>query len=396
MPSVRSVAVGVFVGTGSRDETPEQAGLSHFLEHLLFKGTPTRSAREIAEAVDAVGGDMNAYTTKEYTSFYVRTLSRDLDLALDVLCDILRDPALRPDEVDAERQVILEELLMHLDEPADVAQERAAALLFPGHPLGRDVLGERDVVERVDVATIRSFFEEHYRPGNMVVAAAGDVAHEQVVAGVAERLAARKGGAPPRRLPPSPPAAATEVSERDSEQAHLVVAVRAPERRAPERYALAVLDHVLGGGVSSRLFQEIREARGLAYSVGSERLAYADSGALVVSVGTAPERTGEVLRLVRQELDRLGDEGVSPRELEIAKGHLGADLLLSLEDSGARMARIGSSLLLHDEVLAVDDVIERIEAVRLEDVASLAARVLRGPRVLEVVGPFSGGELPVS
>ena len=388
MPDVASACVGVWVGTGSRDETPLQSGISHFLEHLLFKGTDGRTARDIAEAVDAVGGDMNAYTTKEYTTFYVRALSEHLELGLEILGDILRSPALRPEEVDAERQVILEEVLMHLDEPADVVHERFAEALFPGHPLGREVLGDPDVIRSVTVAEIRAFFEHHYRPGNMVVAAAGDIDHDEVAGEIDRHFAGLSGGEAPARAAPGREVVPLSVETRESEQAHLVLGLRAPERGSPERFNLAVLNHVLGGGLSSRLFQEVREARGLAYSIGSDRLAYEDAGSLVVSVGTGPEHAQEVLALISAELEQLQRDGVTDRELTVAKAHLRADLLLSLEDSGARMSRIGASLLLHGEVLTVDEVLGRIEAVTLDGVRATAGRVLAGPRVLAVVGPF--------
>ena len=354
MPDVASLSVGVWIGTGSRDETPEQSGISHFLEHLLFKGTPDRTAREIAEQVDAVGGDMNAYTTKEYTTFYVRALAEHAELGLDVLGDILCRPALRPDEVDAERQVILEEVLMHRDEPADVVQEEFAAAMFPDHPLGREVLGEPEIVSKVTVPEIRSFFDTHYLPGNMVIAAAGDLDHDRLARDIQTRFASRHGGLPPLRDAPADGPLPLAVESRDTEQVQLVLGVRAPDRRAPERFALSVLNHVLGGGLSSRLFQEIREARGLAYSIGSDRSSYDDVGTLAISVGTAPEHAQEVLALLHSELDHLGDEGITERELDVAKAHLRADLLLSLEDSGARMARIGAGLLLFDEVLTVE------------------------------------------
>jgi len=388
MPDVASLCVGVWVGTGSRDETFEQSGISHFLEHLLFKGTPERTAREIAEEVDAVGGDMNAYTTKEYTTFYVRALAEHVELGLDILGDILCQPALRPEEVDAERQVILEEVLMHRDEPADVAQEHFAAAMFPNHPLGREVLGEPDVVRGVTVPAIRSFFDTHYLPGNMVVAAAGDLDHERLAEGIEARFARRHGGVPPVREPPAEITVPLVVEPRDTEQAQLVLGVRAPDRRSPDRFALAVLNHILGGGLSSRLFQEIREARGLAYSIGSDRSGYDDAGLLAVSVGTAPEHAHEVLGLLHAELDRLGADGITARELEVATGHLRADLLLSLEDSGARMSRIGAGLLLFESVLTIEELLGKIAAVTAEQVLAVAERVLTGPRTLAVVGPF--------
>ena len=393
MPEVRSLSVGCWVGTGSRDESRGQEGISHLLEHLLFKGTPTRSAREIAEAIDAVGGDMNAYTTKEYTTFYVRTLARDADLGLDVMADILRDPALRPGEVDAERQVVLEEVAMHLDEPADIVQERAADALFPSHPLGREILGDPEVIANVTVEELRAFFDDHYRPGNIVVSAAGELDHDRLAEGLDRRFAGWSGGARPVRSAPAGSLRPLDVLNRDTEQAHLVVGVRSVERKAPERFALDLVNHALGGGVSSRLFQKIREERGLAYSITSERSAYEDAGALTVSVGTSPERALEVLGLVREELDAVAGGGITARELEVAKGNLSADVLLALEDSGARMSRIGGALLLHGEVLSIDDVLSRIESVTLEDAAAVAARVIGGDRSLAAVGPFDESDL---
>jgi predicted Zn-dependent peptidase len=392
MVDVRSACLGFWVGTGSRDETGPQAGISHFLEHLLFKGSPTRSARSIAEDVDAVGGDMNAFTTKEYTAFYVRMLGDDLDLGLDILSDIVWSPALRADEVDSERQVILEEVLMHLDEPGDFAQERFADAMFPAHPLGREVLGDPEVIRSVTVDEIRQFMAVHYRPANIVVAAAGQVDHGSIADGLERRFAGLAGGARPLRLPPSDEVRPLDVTVRDCEQAHLVLGVRAPARRSPSRFALALLNHVLGGGISSRLFQSIREERGLAYSIISERVAFADSGALVVSVGTSPDKAAEVVGLVVAELDHCAGSGITADELDRAKGHVAADLLLGLEDSGNRMSRIGAGLLLFDEVLSVDEQLARIDAVSLDEVGTLAGEVLGGRRVLAVVGPPAAGD----
>jgi predicted Zn-dependent peptidase len=388
MPDVASASIGVWVGTGSRDESDAQSGVSHFLEHLLFKGTPDRTARDIAEAVDAVGGDMNAYTTKEYTTFYVRALSEHLELSLDILCDILRDPALRPDEVDAERQVILEEVLMHLDEPSDVVQERFSEAMFPGHALGREVLGLPEVIKSVSVGEIRSFFDEHYLPGNMVVAAAGDVEHDAVAVAIEQRFAGREGGGPPSRHAPAGESVPLVVERQDTEQAHLVLGLRGPARRSPDRFKLAAVNHALGGGLSSRLFQEVRESRGLCYSIGSDRVAYEDAGAWAVSVGTAPENVAEVLEIIRTQLADIESEGITERERDVAKGHLRAELLLSLEDSGARMSRIGASLLLYGEVLTVDELLSRVASVSMEDVTEVANRVLASPKTLAVVGPF--------
>ncbi len=388
MADARSVTVGVWVGTGSRDEDDHLSGASHFLEHLLFKGTPTWGAAQIAEAVDEVGGDMNAFTAKEYTAFYVRLLAERLPLALDVLGAIMTSPALRPEDVDAERQVILDEILMHADEPADFAAERCTAALFPEHPLGREVLGTASSVARLDRDAIEQFFDSHYRTENLVVAAAGDVTHAEVAERIEEQFAGRGGGGAPSRVGPSAPAERLVVDRRSTEQVHMVLGMRCPGRHAPERWPLAVLNHVLGGGISSRLFQEVRERRGLAYSIWSERTHYDELGTLTVAVGTAPEHAPEVLGLVNGELDRLGADGITERELEVAKGHLRAETLLSLEDSGARMSRIGSSLLLHRRVLEVDEVLEKVDAVTVDDVGALGATLAGGPRTLSVVGPF--------
>jgi len=392
MAEARSVCIGFWVGTGSRDESSELAGSSHFLEHLLFKGTDERSASAIAESVDEVGGDFNAFTTKEYTSFYIRLLAEHVDLGLDILSDIMWRPSLRPADLDAERQVILDEILMHADEPSDEAAEQSSATLFPDHPLVREVLGTESSVSDMTADRIRTFFDEHYLPGNMVVAVAGALDHEAVVAGLDQRAGRSGGGVTPTRSAPDERVTPLAVTRRATEQAHVVLAARSVDRNDPSRYALAVLNHVLGGGLSSRLFQEIRERRGLAYSVWSERVAYVDAGFLSVGLGTGPEHVAEVLDIVTEELARLGADGITERELAIAKGNLRAETLLACEDSGARMSRIGAGMLLHGEVLTVDEVLARVEALTLDDVHEAARTVVAAPRTLSVVGPFDAGD----
>jgi predicted Zn-dependent peptidase len=388
MADVRSVAVAYWVGSGSRDESDEVAGASHFLEHLLFKGTPTRSAAAIAESLDEVGGDCNAFTTKEYTTFYVRLLSEHLPLGLDILSDIMWDPALRPADVDGERTVILDEILMHADEPADLVAEQWQSSLFPGHALGRDTLGTQSTVGGLGADDIRGFFDHHYRPGNIVVSVAGDCAHDAVAADLERRFTGKPGGAAPVRMAPGPEAERLHVVRRPTEQAHVVYGVRSVSRFDERRWALAVLNHVLGGGLSSRLFQKVREERGLAYSVWSERAAYQDAGSLAVVVGTAPDHVDEVLRIITGELELLATHGITDRELAVAKGNLRAEMLLSGEDSGARMGRIGASLLLHGEVQKIDDVLAKVEAVGRDDVLAQAEDLMAAPRTLSAVGPF--------
>jgi predicted Zn-dependent peptidase len=395
MDDARSVCIGFWVGTGARDEEADKAGSSHFLEHLLFKGTAERSPSAIAEAVDEVGGDFNAFTTKEYTSFYIRLLAEHLPLGLDILSDIMWQPALRPGDLEAERQVILDEILMHADEPSDEAAEQSSALLFPDHPLGREVLGSQESVSAMSAARIREFFALHYRPGNMVVAVAGDLDHQVVADGLEARFSGPTGGSTPERKPPGEEVEPLRVRRRTTEQAHVVLASRSVDRFDRRRYALAVLNHVLGGGLSSRLFQEIRERRGLAYSVWSERVAYQDAGSVSVGMGTSPEHVAEVLDIVSTELALLGAEGITERELAIAKGNLRAETLLACEDSGARMSRIGAGMLLHGEVLSVDEVLGRVEALTLDEIHAAASEVVAAPRTLSVVGPFDESDFDV-
>ncbi|HEX2849910.1 MAG TPA: pitrilysin family protein [Acidimicrobiales bacterium] len=387
MPAVRSVALGFWVGVGSRDETDELAGASHFLEHLLFKGTATRSAPEIAEAIDRVGGDLNAFTTKEYTAFEVRLLADDVELGLDIVSDIMWSPAFRGDEVEAERQVILEEILMELDEPGDLVHDVFGEALYPGDPLGRSTLGTDASISAMRRDDIAAFHGRWYRPGAIVVAAAGDVDHGRIAAGVAERFRGEPGGDRPARSRPAAPPQPVALISRKTEQAHVVLGVRGLDRDDPDRYALDVVNHALGGGLSSRLFQDIRERRGLAYNVYSYRSGFEATGALALYAGTAPKNTRAVIDLFGEHLDRLAAAGVTERELDVAKGHVRGAIVLGLEDSGARMARLGRSMLVHGRVPAIDDVLARIEAVTVDDAARVIAAVAEGPRSLAVIGP---------
>ncbi len=388
MPDAHSVTIGFWVDAGSRDETPPEAGASHFLEHLLFKGTEERSAHSIAEDIEAVGGDMNAFTTKEYTAFYTRLIDEDLELGLDILSDIMWAPAFRPEEIDAERQVILEEINMHEDEPSDLVHELLHEALYPGHPLGREVLGERSTITDMTRDQIANYFTTRYKPPSIVVAATGNLDHDSVVAGIDRRCAGRPGSAPPRERPALQPVRPLVVQHRGTEQAHIVVGMRSLDRHDDDRFILAVLNQILGGGMSSRLFQEIREKRGLVYSVFSYRAAYLESGALAVYAGTAPSRAQEVLALVDEELDKLATGPVTDRELAVAKGHIKGSLALSLEDSAGRMNRIGRGQLIHGEVLSYEEVVARTEAVTHDDLRRVAERVFANERVLAVVGPF--------
>src|SRR3954471_7247989 len=390
LPGLRSAAVGFWVGTGSRDEPESVAGSSHFLEHLLFKGSETRHAAEIAEAVESCGGDMNAFTGQEITAYYVRVPDRHLDLALDILSDIVWSPALRPDEIESERQVILEEIKMRDDTPDDLVHDVFAGALFPEHPLGREISGSQETISAVTRDQIAEYHAAHYRPSNVVVAVAGNIDHDHVVERLRTALPAIDGDRPPRvNGADGGPTLPFARVERPLEQSHLVLGARALRRDDPDRFALAVVDQVLGGGMSSRLFQEVREKRGLAYSVFSYRSAFEETGSLAVYCATAPERVDETLDVVRGELDRLvADGGISDRELAGAKGHLTGSLALSLESSSSRMHRIGRSELTMGEIPSLDWVVAQVEAVTAADVARVIDRVLGdGSRTLAVVGP---------
>ncbi len=403
MPDVLSVSLGFWVGTGSVDEPEPIAGASHFLEHLLFKGTSQRSARQIAEAIDAVGGDMNAFTTKEHTAFYVRLLADSVDLGLDILSEIIWGPALRTDELEAERQVILEEILMHGDEPAEEVHDLFNAALYPEHPLGRDVLGLESTVRTTSREQVADFHRRHYRTANVIVSAAGKIDHEHIAEGVVRRLdkAAGEvgrelllGGAPPQRTPPSAKAKRRLVVNRPTEQAHIMVGMAAFERNHPDRQVLNVLDHILGGGMSSRLFQSVREERGLAYNVYSYRSSYQGVGDLAVYAGTAPSRAAEVVKLVTEELDKMMAAGVTEDELAAAKSHIRGATALGLEDSGARMSRLGRSQLTQGRVPSLAELDAEIAAVTTDDISRVAEKILGGPRSLVVLGPFDDDAFP--
>ena len=392
MPGLRSVAVGFWVGTGSRDETDPMAGASHFLEHLAFKGTARRSAVEIAEAVESVGGDMNAFTSHECTAFYVRVPDHRLPVAIDILTDIVWSPALRDEDVDSERRVILEEIRMRDDTPDDLVHDLFASAMFPDHPIGREITGSPATIEPMARDAIAEFHAAHYHPGNVVVAVAGNVDHDEVVRLVEDGMRGVAGDRPARLAhdgEPGPKPIA--LVEDDTEQVHLVLGMRAMRRDDPDRYAFGVVNQVLGGGMSSRLFQEVREQRGLAYSVYSYRAAFEETGAFGIYAGTAPERVDELLDVLDGQLARLqADGGVSERELESAKGHLTGSMALGLESSISRMNRIGRSELLMGEIPSLDELVRACEAVTATDVERVVDRIFRdNPRTVAAVGPVT-------
>jgi predicted Zn-dependent peptidase len=395
MPTVRSVTVGIWVGVGSRDEAPSLAGASHYLEHLLFKGTKRRDAMTISSAIDAVGGEMNAFTSKEYTCFYARVLDTDLPLAVDMVCDLVTSSVIKAADVESERGVILEEIAMHEDDPTDMVHDQFAQVLFGDGPLGRPVLGSVESIETIGRGAIAGYYHRRYRPQDMVVAVAGNVDHASVVrlvkaafatAGLDEGEAAPAG--PRLGAQRAASLGGVRVVHRTTEQANVVLGTPGMSRRDDRRWALGVLNAALGGGMSSRLFQEVREKRGLAYSVYSYHAQYADTGLFGIYAGCVPRKVDDVLAICREEVEKVTSHGITAEELERGKGQLRGSLVLGLEDTGSRMSRIGKAELVYGDLLSVDHIIERINGVSLDDVSAVAAEVLTATPTLAVVGPF--------
>ena len=392
VPSVRSASVGVWVNVGSRDEGPTVAGAAHFLEHLLFKGTPSRDSVQIAQEVDAVGGELNAFTGREHTCYYAHVLDEDLDLAVDLVADVVLNGLCAPEDVELERDVVLEEIAMRDDDPEDTLGDMFLSAMFGDHPVGRPVIGSVESVSAMTRNQLHSFHVRRYTPERMVVAVAGNVEHRHVVALVRRYFGPRLDGGrsprPPRkgtgRLAGRPGLA---LLHRDSEQSHLSLGVRVPGRHWEHRWALMVLNAALGGGLSSRLFQQIRETRGLAYSVYSAIDTFSDGGALSVYAACLPERFDEVVRVTTDVLDSVARDGLTEAECRIAKGSLRGGLVLGLEDSASRMNRLGRGELNYGEYRSVADTLGHIDKVSLEEVNAVARKVLSGRFGAAVLGP---------
>lgn len=394
VPGVRSVSYGLFVGVGSMHETRRQAGASHYLEHLLFKGTPRRDALAISAAFDRVGGELNAYTSKDYTCYYARVLDTDLALAVDAITDMVLASLVAGADVEAERGVILEEIAMHGDDPADEVHDVFATALWGDAPLGRPILGSEESITGISRDTIARYWRRGYAPDQTVVAIAGNLDHTEALRLVRQAFQSYAGEPAPGLPRPKPTATRTgrvEVLDQRGAQVNLVLGTPSIARTDPRRMTLAVLNAALGGGMSSRLFQEIRERRGLAYSVYSFSSAYGDAGLFGVYVGCQAKRTREVLEICRTELADVAVHGLTDDELELGRGQVRGGLVLGLEDTGARMTRLGKSELLYGELPTVADLLRRIEEVTADDVRALAAEVLGARPSLALVGPVPKG-----
>lgn len=401
MPGQRSATIGFWVGVGSRDESEGQHGSTHFLEHLLFKGTKRRTALEIASAFDEVGGESNAATAKESTCYYARVLDTDLPMAIDVIADMVTSAVIDPAELEQERDVILEEIAMDGDDPTDVAHEHFVAAVLGDHALGRPIGGTPEAIKAVPRESVWEHYQKHYRPETLVITAAGGLEHEAVCELVLNALRTAgwsldDGVAPVARRSSTAAVitgtAGLQVVNRKVEQANIIVGCPSLTATDSRRYVMSVLNSILGGGMSSRLFQEIREKRGLVYSTYSFASAYADAGYFGMYAGCSPQKVGQVIGLLVEELEKLAADGVTEAELNKALGQLSGGIVLGMEDSGSRMSRLGRSELVSGQFMDIDETLGCIRAVTAEQVQELARQLAAAPRTMTVVGPFDETE----
>ena len=395
VPSVRSAAIGIWVNVGSRDEAPATAGASHFLEHLLFKGTTTRTALEITSSIESVGGEMNAFTSKEYTCFYARVIDTDLPMAIDVVSDLITSSIVTALDVDAERKVVLEEIAMRDDDPSDLVHDLFSDTYYGDTPIGRPILGTIKSINEMSRNTVFNYYKKKYLPSDLVVSVAGNIKHKKVVAMVEKALSRDNFldvlGTPNIR-PNTPiklgPQKSVGLMYRKTEQAHMLYGMQGVARADERRFAMGILSAALGGGMSSRLFQEIREKRGLAYSVYAYAQQFAGSGTLAFYAGCNPTKAVEVVEIIREVLSDVADNGMTHEEIERAKGAVRGSLVLSQEDSGSRMSRIGKNEIVYGQVMDFDDILKAISRVSAEDIREIASEYLTKTPTLALVGPF--------
>ncbi len=391
MPSVRSVAIGVWLKRGSRHETPAQTGISHFIEHMVFKGTKNRSAERIASEMDSIGGFMDAFTAKEFAAFHLKVLDEHLPLAVEILGDIVLNPLFDPVEMTKEKKVIFEEINMVEDTPDDLVMELFTAAFWPDHPLGRPILGTKKSVGGFRRDDLASFFARVYHPGNIVIAAAGNLEHAHTAALVRQHFGALGAGKTPGNG--HAPQAASRIvtrAKKELEQVHLCLGSQAYPQAHRDRYGSYILNTVLGGSMSSRLFQNVREKRGLVYSISSGVTAYSDAGILSVYAGTSLDSVEEVIRLTLEEMKRLKGDRLPADELRRAKDHLKGSLMLSLENTGARMSHLARQEMYFGRQFGLDEITAEIEAVSAEDVQRVASEIMAGPLTVSVLGNLKG------
>jgi predicted Zn-dependent peptidase len=392
---VRSAAVGIWVNVGSRDEAPATAGASHFLEHLLFKGTTSRTALDISSSIESVGGEMNAFTSKEYTCFYARVIDTDLPMAIEVVSDLITSSIVTALDVDAERKVVLEEIAMRDDDPSDLVHDLFSDTYYGDTQIGRPILGTVESIKGMSRNTVFNYYKKKYLPQDLVVAVAGNIKHKRVVAMVEQALSRDNFldvmAAPVIR--PNIPIKNTKQQSvglmyKKSEQAHMFYGMEGVARADDRRFAMGVLSAALGGGMSSRLFQEIREKRGLAYSVYAYAQQFAGSGVLGFYAGCNPTKAIEVVEIIRSVLSDVADNGMTHEEIERAKGAVRGSLVLSQEDTGSRMSRIGKNEIVYGQVMDFDDILKAISRVSAQDIHEIASEFLVKTPTLALVGPF--------
>jgi predicted Zn-dependent peptidase len=395
IPYVKSVTVGVWVGTGSRNEEDHNHGVSHFIEHLMFKGTEKRSAKDIAETVDAVGGQLNAFTAKEYTCYYIKVLDNHLELALDILSDMLLASKFDSEDIGREREVVLEEVHMYEDSPDELVHDLHLDDIWPGHPLGRNILGTTDSIACFDRNLVQSYYHDFYRPDNMVLAAAGNLTHEQLEA-LADRFFGSLTGRK-RQLAPQPPTLRPirSMHAKDTEQVHICLGTVSVPQNSPRIYVAHVLNNILGGGISSRLFQSIREERGLAYSIYSYQTNYSDCGLFTVYAGTRPGNVEQVVELILQNINELKNGGLTAAELSKTKEQLKGNLLLGLESSSSRMSRLGKMEITLGKFTTLDEIVAKIEKVSLPDLEEMMNDIFAPEKLCyTALGPLADKALP--
>jgi predicted Zn-dependent peptidase len=395
MSQVRSVSIGVWLTRGSRDETAEQGGIAHFVEHMLFKGTATRSAEDIAQAIDSIGGQLDAFTAKEYASYYIKVLDEHLPLAIDILADIVRNPAFSADDIEREKKVVVEEIKMVEDTPDDLVHELFTQGFWEDHPLGRPILGTKETVESFTSDTLREYFRSAYTPKNLIVSAVGNLEHDRVRELVDAKFGSlvTSGETPDTNAPRVSPKIL--VRNKELEQSHLCLGVSSYPQNHDDRYSSYILNTLLGGSMSSRLFQNVREKRGLAYAVFSGLSAYRDAGSFTVYAGCSNEAVGEVIDLVVEELRGVKSAPVPDAELQRSKDHLKGSLMLSLENTASRMSHLARQEIYFDRQFGLDDTLAGIERVTSADVQRVAAELFTNGSVsATVLGNVNGLEIP--
>lgn len=389
IPHVRSAAVGFWVDAGSRDEADSVSGVCHFIEHMLFKGTENRSAKDIAEALDRVGGQLNAFTTKEYTCYYARVLDEHLELAVDVLTDMLFHSRFAPEDVERERNVIVEEIKMYEDTPDELVHDILAKALWNTHALGRPVIGSAGVIQNLSWGDLLDYYDRHYRHGRYVIAVAGNVKHERVTELLSRIFSDLPAGGPPRAVVAPHPSQRVECREKDTEQVHLCIGSQGLRLDDEHIYVLQVLNTLLGGGMSSRLFQKVREQLGLAYNIYSYHSSYRDTGLFGIYAGLSRENVGTVLDIVLDEVNDLRNGGVSEEEMTRAKEQLKGSFLLSLESVNARMSRLGKSQLYLGRVQTPEEIVRELARVKTEQIAAVCDQIFRRDKLsLASIGPW--------